>query len=175
MNEADTVLDKVIAEAHALTRALAVIEARAPIEDARRACALYLERHDIDSVEALAIDCSLRRICGLSPPAYTATQFLEVPSNLEEVLLQEGVLRWLTWAGSALPIVGTHTIEPHSASVLNRMALTPWIEAVDQLRRGHEDDARRLFRRAVTFGGHYGTPSNPVIQWTYAASFFPAS
>jgi hypothetical protein len=45
---------------------------------------------------------------------------------------------------------------------------------VDRLRRGDEVEARRFFRRAVTLGGVYGTPSNPLIQWTYAASFFPS-
>ena len=173
MNEPDTILDKVIAEGHALTRALAVIEVAAPIDEARRACSLFLERHDVDSAEALAIDCALRRICGLRAPTYTTPQFPEVPSSLEEVLLHEGITRWLDWAGAEHPLRGITSGDARSTSVLNRMAITQWIEAVDNLRHGSQQEARRYFRRAVTLGGLYGTPSNPVIQWTYAASFFP--
>lgn len=169
MNE----VDKVIAEGHALTRALAVTEAGGSIEEARRACTAYLENHHVDSVEALAIDCALRRICGLRLPTYTATQFPEAPSSLEDVLLHEGIIRWLDWAYAAHPIVGTNPGESRTSSVLNRMALTQWLSAVDHLSRGGHDEARRFFRRAVVLGGHYGTPSNPIIQWTYAASFFP--
>lgn len=170
MNE----VDKVIAEGHALTRALAVTEAGASIDEARRACRAYLENHHVDSVEALAIDCALRRICGLPPHTYTATQFPEVPSSLEDVLLNEGIIRWLEWAYCAPPTVANNPGEARTTSILNRMALTQWLAAVDHLGRGREEDARRLFRRAVALGGLYGTPSNPVIQWTYAASFFPS-
>jgi len=174
MSEADTVLDKVIAEGHALTSALAVLEDRASVDSARRACALYLERHDVDSVEGLAIDCALRRICGLPPPTYTSIQLVEVPASFEDVLLQEGVIRWLEWAGVEHSLIEGAARETRSASALNRMALAQWLEAVDRLRRGDEAEARRFFRRAVTLGGAYGTPSNPLIQWTYAASFFPS-
>lgn len=173
MKEADTNLDKVIAEANALTRALAVVEADAPIEPAHRACSQYLERHEIDSVEALVIDCALRKICGLPSPTYTSTQLLEDPLTLEEVLLQEGVIRWLDWAGAVHALHDFDPVDPQGTSALDRIALTQWLEAVEHLCQGNPDDARRYFRRAVTLGGLYGTPSNPVIQWTYAASFFP--
>jgi hypothetical protein len=169
MNE----VDNIIAEGHALTRALAVTEAGGSIEEARRACMAYLENHHVDSVEALVIDCALRRICALPLVAHTSTQLPEIASSLEGVLLHEGIIRWLDWVDSAHLDVGVNTGESRTTSVLNRMALTQWLAAVDHLSRGGHDEARRLFRRAVTLGGHYGTPSNPIIQWTYAASFFP--
>ncbi len=166
-------VDKVIAEGRALTRSLAVIEAGASIDEARLSCLTYLEQHTADNVENIAIDCALRKICGLTPTTYRDTHPVVLTSG-EEVLLHEGVIRWLEWATGVRPSL--LVVEPRvtlTTSVMNRMALTQWIEGVDHLRRGNESEARRYFRRAVTFGGIYGTPSNPMIQWTYAASFFP--
>jgi hypothetical protein len=65
----------------------------------------------------------------------------------------------------------------HSLEVIHStfdvMALTRWLTAVENLTRGNVETSRRYFRRATVLGGEYGTASNPVIQWTYAASFFP--
>jgi hypothetical protein len=167
-------IDKVMAEGRALTRSLAVIETGASIADARLSCLVCLEQHVANSVETIAIDCALRKICGLASTTYKDAHLSEAPTSLEEFLLHEGVVRWLEWATNEPSTL--MLVEPQgtrSVSVLDRMALTQWIEGVEHLRRGNETEAQRYFRRAVTLGRSYGTPSNPVIQWTYAASFFP--
>lgn len=166
-------VDHVIAEGRALTRALAVVEANAPVDAAQRACTAFLENLQVDSAESLVIDCAVRIICGLPPSTHTVPQWLSKASNLEELLLHEGSLRWLEWGGVEACLAPPRAGELQTTSQLDRMALTQWLEAVDYLRHDHRDEARRFFRRAVTLGGLYGTASNPVIQWTYAASFFP--
>lgn len=167
-------VQKVIAEGHALTRALAVVEAGASADEARRFCSKYLEHHTADSVENVVIDCALRRICGLLQTTYNDPHIFKPSSSLEDFLLEEGAIRWVDWAcGVSLPFEVALSSSLRSESALNRMALTQWIEAVVQLQRGSSTEGRRYFRRAMTLGATYGTVSNPVIQWTYAASFFP--
>jgi hypothetical protein len=164
---------KIIAEGNALTRSLAVIETGASPTEARHFCSSYLEQHDIDGLEALIIDGALRKICGLRRVKYVIP-CIEPSNCLEELLFREGCARWMQWACNVvIPRLEMRSLETRCTSELNRMALTNWLEGVDQLRRGNVTEGRRYFRRATTLGGLYGTPSNPTIQWTYAASFFP--
>lgn len=166
---------KIIAEGRALTRSLAVIEAGASIDEARRECSLFLARHAADSLENIVIDCALRRICGLRRATYSRPQH-ETHESHEDLLFREGVIRWIEWvSGEPLPLGPDRSLGTRSVSTFNRMALTQWLEGVDHLRRGNATEGRRYFRRATTLGGLYGTRSNPVIQWTYAASFFPVA
>ena len=169
-------VDKLIAEGRALTSALAVVEADGLVDEAQRECAAYLEELHVHDLESEIIACALRGICGLPLPSHTILQVLVSTNLTEDVLFHEGVARWLEWASGAP--VSVRFFEPDdmgSGSTFNRMALTQWLEAVDHLRRGSAVEARRFFRRASTLGSLYGTVSNPVIQWTYAASFFPAT
>lgn len=79
----------------------------------------------------------------------------------------------MQWAcGFDLDLARTAELESQR-SELNRMALSLWLQAIDLLQAGDYLEGRRFFRRATTLSGHYGTVSNPTIQWTYAASFFP--
>lgn len=59
-----------------------------------------------------------------------------------------------------------------SGEALHMMALNPWKSAVEALVEGNQDEAMRLYRRAMEIGSQVGTPTNTAIQWTYAASFF---
>lgn len=168
------VVSQVIAEGRALTRSLDVIEAGASAREARRCCAEYLTlHHEPDNLENVVIDGALRKICGLEGTTYDTAEF-EIPQTLEGRLLQDGIVRWMQWACD-VSIHLTPSTSTHRVSELDRMALSPWLEGIEQLHTGNTSEARRFFRRAVTLGGSYGTRSNPVIQWTYAASFFPTS
>lgn len=79
-------------------------------------------------------------------------------------------MSWALDMDVSLDVCRTH---PSLHSELNRMALTQWLDGIEQLEQGNHFEGRRYFKRATTLGGLYGTASNPVIQWTYAASFFP--
>jgi hypothetical protein len=161
----------VIAEGRALTRALAVVEVGACPTEAIEFCSSYLLGHVIQTVEDLLIDGALRKICGVDPEAYKSMT-LEPDEEISCPLFNEGAAEWIQWAfGMWLPF---DTWATPSRSELNRMALCHWLRAIALLRDGNSREARRYFRRATTLGGLYGTASNPAIQWTYAASFFPA-
>jgi hypothetical protein len=173
---------KLIAEGHALTRALAVIEDGASVDEARRCCSSYFDHHVTDSLENCVIDCALRKICRLPATTYSIPHV----DDLEDVgayLFQSGAHSWMEWARVGMTTDLPDGLRPLGAaahhsleavrSALDVMALTNWVAAVDNLRRGDLQAGRRYFRRATVLGGEYGTVSNPVIQWTYAASFFP--
>lgn len=58
-------------------------------------------------------------------------------------------------------------------SAIEAMTLDHWGTAIEHLVANRMGDARKSYQRAITLGSHYGATSNPVVQWTYAASFFP--
>lgn len=61
--------------------------------------------------------------------------------------------------------------EPFGAMELG--ALTLWSQAVEKLALEDTDCARRFFERAIEVGSQIGSDSNPTVNWSYAASFFP--
>lgn len=134
-------------------------------------CSSYLQGHEISTVEDLLIDVALRKICGLEIRDYNPAA-LEVDEAIADHAFHEGAARWTQWAcGVWLSFdESTHVSQ---RSELNRMAISQWLQAIRHLQTGNPVEGRRYFRRAVTLGGLYGTVSNPTIQWTYAASFFP--
>lgn len=79
----------------------------------------------------------------------------------------------MQWACGVDLVLEISTAVESPRSAFNRMALSLWLQAIDRLQAGDLLEGRRFFRRATTLSGHYGTVSNPTIQWTYAASFFP--
>jgi hypothetical protein len=97
---------------------------------------------------------------------------LEVDEATDDPAFHEGAARWMQWAcGVWISFEGS--VQRYQPSALNRMAISQWLHAIDHLQMGNPVEGQRFFRRAVTLGGLYGTVSNPTIQWTYAASFFP--
>jgi hypothetical protein len=131
----------------------------------------YLQGHEISTVEDLIIDAALRKICGLPTGEYNQTP-LEIDEATCDHAFHEGAAYWMQWAcGICLSFDGTAHVSHRSE--LNRMAVSQWLQAIAHLQAGNPVEGRRFFRRAVTLGGLYGTVSNPTIQWTYAASFFP--
>lgn len=176
-------VSKVIAEGNALTRALAVVEDGGSTVAARRLCKIYLLQHAVDGLESWAIDCALRRICMIEPADYSIPHL--DTDDVDSCLFQLGVRVWTQWAREEIVSDGVNELRRWDAtrchsldlvrSTLDVMALTRWVIAVENLARGDVEASRRYFRRAAILGGEYGTTSNPVIQWTYAASFFPVN
>ncbi len=176
-------VSKVIAEGNALTRALAVVEDGGSTAVARRLCEIYLVQHDVDDLESYAIDCALRKICSVDPTDYSIPH--AGTDDVDGCLFELGVRAWTQWAREKMIGEGLNELPRCDAtrclsldlvrSTFDVMALTRWVTAVENLTLGDVETSRRYFRRAAILGGEYGTASNPVIQWTYAASFFPAS
>lgn len=123
------------------------------------------------TVEGLLIDAALRKICGMHRREYNPTA-LEA-DDTDDHVFHEGAAGWMQWAcGVGVSFDAPPAGRSHH-SELNRMALSQWLQAIGHLQTGNPIEAQRVFRRAITLGGLYGTVSNPTIQWTYAASFFP--
>lgn len=123
-------------------------------------------------MEDLLIAGALQKICGVHRCEYYPP-LLTVDGEIGCDLFHEGASRWMRWAcGFELDLARCAELESQR-SELNRMALSLWLQAIDRLQAGDYLEGRRFFRRATTLSGHYGTVSNPTIQWTYAASFFP--
>lgn len=173
-------VDKLIAEGNALTRSLAIVEDGGETTEARRLCQIYLLVHSVDTLEDCTIDCALRKICRLEPVAYSIPP-QEINEALGAQLFRLGACTWMQWARGDSPVgmlaPDERRMHPTEVvhSALDVMALTAWVEAVENLQNGDLSTGRRYFRRATVLGGEYGTVSNPVIQWTYAASFFPTA
>jgi len=53
------------------------------------------------------------------------------------------------------------------------LSLNFWARAIELLVRGQKDESKRFFERATEVGSQFGTRSNPLICWSYAASYFP--
>lgn len=171
---------EIIAEGEALTTALGVIEGHHCPVEARSVVATYRRKFtNRGDAESYAIDTATQKICG--QPLDNFPQFVPSTRGTEEDTLFEGLsYLWICWACQRNVEEGldrlTHLeIVTGKNSLLNLMALHHWKGAIFALIEEDLVEARRLYRRATQLGSEYGTPSNPTIQWTYAASFFDHS
>jgi hypothetical protein len=55
------------------------------------------------------------------------------------------------------------------------LSLNFWARAIELLAQGQKSDAKKFFERSTEVGSQFGTRTNPLICWSYAASFFPTS
>jgi hypothetical protein len=168
---------QVIAESRALLGALSVVEGtKSPQEVTNDVRSFKEVFHREPNIEGAVIDTALWVICGRA-------EDFEVPRvTLRDRSLEDGVFQtlaeiWMQWAqrGAAavdLPALVQLDVEGIRGSMLHRMALQQWKLAIEALVRSNTDEARKRFRRALRIGSEYGTPSNPAIHWTYAASLF---
>lgn len=53
------------------------------------------------------------------------------------------------------------------------LSLNFWARAIELLVQGQKSDAKRFFERSTEVGSQFGTRTNPLICWSYAASFWP--
>jgi hypothetical protein len=169
---------QVIAEDKALSAALAVIDERGDYQIALAAVQRYRDIYaPTNDVEGVIIDTALRVICEGRPAAYPHL-------GPAQTITEWVAFAWIAWAcGKAderleAEIEGFLMAPPVEGpkprgGYLHRMALQQCLSAVQALLTNDYVEAQRRFRRAIKFGTEYGTSSNPVIQWTYAASFFP--
>jgi hypothetical protein len=84
---------------------------------------------------------------------------------------------WMVWASgsptnAALVELKRQDLQEEGPSVLHHLALSNWALAVRSLLKGDMTEAKRRYRRALDVGSQFGTETNAVIVWTYAASFF---
>lgn len=176
-------VQKVIAEGRALSLALNVIEGDTDADEARRATQRVYDRCDPDSLSDWVQAFAACRILGLKfrglvAALLTTEDLIEDPQ--ERDLFEATAYAWIIWASKTPDNSGyLHRLQAARESfqeregLLHQLALGYWAGAVEQLFLGDDGEARRLFRRTADVGGQLGTETNPVIQWTFAATFFP--
>lgn len=170
---------KILAEGNALTEALTVVEEGCGMERALELCLAYLNVHEVVDHESKLVDCALRKICGLPLETYTSTP--KGTSEDTSTAFEVTSTAWMTWAREGfievpLDVAGMGGMEdPRRGGGFDVLAISQWAEAIQALSTGSLLEARRLFRRATHLGSEYATPSNPAIQWSYAATFMGVS
>lgn len=164
-------------------RAVSALRGTIQPRRARRACHLFRKaRPSADTLEDLVVDAALALIDQAPVPLVEAE--CTCGGTWDGFMYEVISYVWLRWAGGdtstvqdLIPRLLSDTDEQHRiglhGSSLHVLALSCWAHGVEHLTRGNKIEARVHFERALEAGDIIGTPSNGVIAWTYAASFFP--
>ena len=170
---------QLIAEAEALSAALAYVEQRGNREEAVRRVEQALRGHEGSDLAAVVVRYAMERILDREhdgPPTVETSA-----SPLERHIFETVALAWLRWTTGQDTKVAQEELrglqeedggfQPQGGA-LHLMSLRPWQFAVQALLAEDPEEARRLFRRSGELGSQCGTETNPVVQWTYAATFW---
>jgi hypothetical protein len=183
-------MGELIDEMDAVTAVRRVIERREDPEEARRLVShAFMARRVLEPhvVEDYAIVCAMAKIVGED-----VTPFLVPAASLDEEVWTKYATRtvlnaWTLWASGktreALDSVASFRVRQQNAGgpghektrtgAINLMAVYFWAGAIEALTVENRTEALRLWRRALEVAVRHGTNSSLLIQWTYAASFFP--
>jgi hypothetical protein len=168
-------IESILAESRALTAALESLQGRRGMGEVLSLVGPALDaREDSSDVEDTATCAAMGFITGrpVSRPSFRPAKRPDDRHIFETVAKS-----WILWASrsdpeEALNALQALRIPSGKVSALHLMALSPWKGAVEALLKKDASEARRLFLRASELGSQFGTESNPVVQWSFAASFF---
>lgn len=166
----------IIAQAEALSATLTYVDRGSGHDEVLQLVGDALDRGVFLTVEELTIQSAMRLILGRDdePANHCFYQATKPPMRkFFETIAQA----WMVWAEKgpvSQALEALHQLEDPSTKreALHLMALQPWRLAVMALLKEDPVKARRQFLRATELGGQLGTETNPVVQWSYAASFF---
>lgn len=170
-------VQQIIAETNALMAVLGCVEGGGGCTDAAQLVEQALDGHGGDNLEAAVTRFAMERVVGCAHGPLPDVEPEPIP--FERHLFETVALAWMRWAtGTALDearadlrsLRKDEGYQPQGGA-LHLMALRPWQFAVEALIRDDRQEAQRLFRRATELGSQCGTETNPVVQWTYAATF----
>lgn len=163
---------------HALDAARAAMQGRGSSTAARKLAESTLRKGvRPTAVEDKVAIVALHQIAGVP--------FNELPrAELPETGTALSVIAdaWVSWMMTRDPNAKARVSEVLSASdreftegsVLNGMTLKLWGEAVLAYMNGDLREARRLFDRALEYGGQFGAEAYPSVEWSYVATFWSA-
>ena len=179
--------DELLIELDALNAASLATEHKEGSDEARRLVMQALrtrERVTPLDIEEQVIPVAMARIVGSPvasftdfPPATDATEW-------EHVVSRTVVRAWVAWV-QGIPEVASSEIarlrarqqnEEHidaRSGAVNLMALYLWAGAVEALARGERPESFRLWKRAIEVVTSFGADASLLVQWTFAATFFP--
>ena len=171
-------IEQAIAEANALSAALAFVEGRGSRDEAAKLTEKALRGHVAEGLEGVVVRHAMEHVVGRAHEALPVVK--PNGKSLEGRIFEATSLAWLRWINGedlqssheALQLLQEEgeSCQPQGGA-LHLMALRPWQFAMRALLSGDREEAKRLFRRAVELGSQCGTESSPVVQWTYAATF----
>ncbi len=181
---------RLIAQAEAVSTALACLDVSIPVypqppEDQIRALRLVqaclTKSPAPTTVEDRIIQSAMSLILSQE---VKLPEFHPTAEPPEQQLFEIVAHAWMIWAAGepssetladlSLAFADLAQLAPSmKGGALHLMALQPWRLAVEALLREDNSEAVRQFHRSSELGSQFGTETNPAIQWTYAASFFP--
>jgi hypothetical protein len=99
------------------------------------------------------------------------------PSQRTLSTIANAWIEWLLRRDPSAPTKIARVLEENDkqiidSSVLNGMTLKLWGEALLAEMAGREDDSKRLFERALEYGGQFGVESFPTVEWSFVATFW---
>ena len=173
---------RLLEEARALSAVLACVDLdhRCPHEDALALVSASLKAHQGTSIEASVTKAAMQHIL---QEEVTGADWEPAKAPLDRLIFETTARAWMVWVTGGYREQGHELLRNLSVprnsqgerGALALMALQPWTVAVSALLRENLDEARRQFDRATELSAQFGTDTNTVIQWTYAASFWVIS
>jgi hypothetical protein len=171
-------VSRLMTEGRAISVVCEAIAGRENPLKAQRFVEGLLVEQPTETVEDLVTWYAMNRISGreIHP---TGPLFYEEGADPDRELFLATSDAWVIWAtegptSRVLPLHSLNTSEEGS-SITHHIALTAWAQAVKNLLAGDLAESKRFYRRAIEVGGQFGTETNSVIVWTYAATFFHPS
>lgn len=179
--------EDVLSELVALNTATLATEFKENADDARRTvCEALLNRERFEPrlVEDRLIHASMAKIVGRDIDF--DPEIVDEAEVWERAVTKTIVRAWIEWSQGhpqfallELPRLrdrqqAEERIGPQGGAV-NLMTLYIWCGAVDALVHGERSEAARLWKRAIAVASSFGADASLLVQWTYAASFFPTN
>jgi len=170
-------VEQAILEANALSAALDAVDGKASRELAVELTGRALDGYGGRDLGGSVIRYAMEHITGR--PHTQRPKVKPFGKSLDKRTFEATAIAWLRWASQESDGLDAlrqsqedgESYQPQG-SALHLMALRPWHLAVRALLLGDRGEAKRLFRRSTELGSQCGTESNPVVQWTYVATFF---
>jgi len=175
VNESFQEISRLMSESRAVAMVCEAIEGReSPLRVQQFIQGLFRNQPS-DTVEDRITWYAMGKILQSELPA--PDRFDEETEDAERALFLSVAWAWVVWASggskdSALAELDKLRLQEEGPNVLHHLALSNWAFAVRALLTSKTKEAKRRYRRALDVGSQFGTESNPVITWTYAASFF---
>jgi len=166
-------ITRLMTEGRAISMVCEAIEGRVNPLKAQKFVESLLLKQPRDTVENQVTWYAMSRIAGRE--VHSGPVFNEGDVDLDRELFLATAWAWVVWAaeGPTNKVLSLHklSLSDEGSSVLHHIALSNWAKAVKSLLAGDQAEAKRFYRRAVEVGGQFGTETNSVIVWTYAATF----
>jgi len=173
MSESFREVSRLMTEGRAISVVCEAIEGRENPLKAQKFVESLLRDQPRDTVEDQVTWYAMARIAGRE--VHSGPTFDEGDVDHDRELFLATAWAWVMWAaeGPTNKVLPLHklSLSDEGSSVLHHIALSNWAKAVKSLLAGDRTEAKRFYRRAVEIGGQFGTETNSVIVWTYAATF----